>query len=278
MARNGCFVLVVLLSSLSVGAETSMEAELYTLPCVPTAGVWYVPPGSSPQVVMPPLAVVDTDIRPERARLYLDGRFIGLADDFDGNPDYLYLKPGSYRLEGRLGGYVTAAFEIEARPGCRNHIRHALPRVPEVKKERRGSHPERPVPFKRGYEPVADREIEGEAGLRRGRGGPDPSLRPDLARRLGSAPPVVRERPGGASLRLEVGPAHASVYIDGAFVATGEELAKLVGPLAVEPGRHRLEVVAPGHAPQDRELVVAPGETLDARVFLVPLEKTEPEG
>ena len=36
---------------------------------------------------------------PEEALLYLDGRFIGSADDFDGHPDYLYLEPGVYELE-----------------------------------------------------------------------------------------------------------------------------------------------------------------------------------
>src|ERR1700693_5551612 len=50
-------------------------------------------------------ATIDTDVSPEEAQVYLDGRYIGTADDFDGNPDYLYLKPGRYRIEFPLGGY-----------------------------------------------------------------------------------------------------------------------------------------------------------------------------
>jgi len=271
MAKICSLVLVVVLGSLSSGAETDPAAEAYTVPCEPTAGVWYVPPGSSPQVMTPPLAVVDTDIRPERARLFLDGSFIGLADDFDGYPDFLYLQPGSYRLEGRLGGYVTVVFEIEAEPGCRHDIRHSMPRVPGVEKEGWDSEPAGPVPFKRVYPPAAAAGSEEAAARRRVPGRADPSLRPDLARRLdaGSPPP---DRPGGASLRLQVEPPTAAVYIDGAFTATGEELAKLVGPLAVTPGTHRLAIMAPGHATHEQDLVVAAGDQLELHVALEALE------
>src|SRR6266508_3065687 len=61
--------------------------------------------------------VIDTDISPEDARVYLDGRSIGNADDFDGYPDYLYLRSGHYRIEFRLEGYETLVREVNSRPG-----------------------------------------------------------------------------------------------------------------------------------------------------------------
>ncbi|MEO8430515.1 MAG: PEGA domain-containing protein [Acidobacteriota bacterium] len=62
-------------------------------------------------------ASVKTDVAPEEARVYLDGQYIGTADDFDGFPDKLYLRPGRYRLEFRLNGYETKTIEVRARAG-----------------------------------------------------------------------------------------------------------------------------------------------------------------
>ena len=78
-------------------------------------------------------AVVDTDISPEDARVYLDGKYIGLADDFDGFPDDLYLRRGRYRLEFRLEGYETRSVDIDARPGRKLDLQESLRRVPGAK-------------------------------------------------------------------------------------------------------------------------------------------------
>jgi hypothetical protein len=43
-------------------------------------------------VVPANIGIIDTSIHPKHVRLYLNDRFIGIADDFDG---YLYLKAGS---------------------------------------------------------------------------------------------------------------------------------------------------------------------------------------
>jgi PEGA domain-containing protein len=60
---------------------------------------------------------VKTDVEPEDARVYLDGKYIGTADDFDGWPDKLYLRPGHYRLEFRLSGYEPKVIDVDSRPG-----------------------------------------------------------------------------------------------------------------------------------------------------------------
>ncbi|MFN3414282.1 MAG: hypothetical protein ACK42L_09510, partial [Thermoanaerobaculum sp.] len=86
---------------------------------------WWDPWWWGPVVVTPvvaqaratDLAVVDTDVSPEHARVFLDGQLIGTADDFDGNPDYLYLRPGRYTLEFSLPGYETRGVQIDAEPG-----------------------------------------------------------------------------------------------------------------------------------------------------------------
>ena len=81
-----------------------------------------------------PWGVVDTDISPEEARVYLDGRDIGTADDFDGYPDFLYLKPGHYRIEFRLQGYETLVREVNSRPGMYVDYKDKLRKVPGARR------------------------------------------------------------------------------------------------------------------------------------------------
>jgi PEGA domain len=73
-------------------------------------------------------AAVKTDVEPEDARVYLDGKYIGTADDFDGWPDKLYLRPGHYRLEFRLSGYEPKVLDVDARAGQELKIDDKLPR------------------------------------------------------------------------------------------------------------------------------------------------------
>src|SRR5450759_5037115 len=76
---------------------------------------------------------VKTDVEPDEAALYLDGKLIGSADDFDGFPDRLYLGRGHYRLEFRLPGYETYSTEIDAAPGRSFRIDQHLKKVPGAK-------------------------------------------------------------------------------------------------------------------------------------------------
>lgn len=98
---------------------------------------WYYPYGYAPDYgrYYDPRArfeAVKTDVSPEEARVYLDGRLIGIADDFDGWPDYLYLARGRYRLEFRLEGYESQTVDVDARPGTRIELDNKLKKIPGV--------------------------------------------------------------------------------------------------------------------------------------------------
>jgi hypothetical protein len=90
-------------------------------------------------------ARIDTDVKPESAEVYLDGTYVGSADDFDGFPDYLYLEPGKYRLEFRHPSYETVVKELEVRRGqlvSLNDDMKLLPgkgRLDAIDPERRGT-------------------------------------------------------------------------------------------------------------------------------------------
>ncbi|MCJ7756379.1 MAG: hypothetical protein MUP13_17600, partial [Thermoanaerobaculales bacterium] len=81
-----------------------VDASSVILPCIPVAAYWTGPPQSEGMPPGPELAIVSTDVRPKDARVYLDNRFVGRARYLDGWPGYLFLAPGSYRLELRLDG------------------------------------------------------------------------------------------------------------------------------------------------------------------------------
>lgn len=192
--------------------------------------------------------VVDTDVSPEAALVYLDGKLIGTADDFDGFPDYLYLRPpGRYQLEFRLGGYESASLAIDADEDRFIPIKMKLVRI---KGERRAAWYERPsgLPVARVFEkdrPAAERG-DGESvrpARREEAARPDPTLRRELAPSSEGRPPAAT-----AVLVLVVRPDTAAVYLNGGFLGTAAELARLERGLAVAPGRHVLEALAPGFA------------------------------
>ena len=198
------------------------------------------------------LAAVDTDVSPEQARVLLDGQLIGVADDFDGYPDYLYLKPGHYTIEFQLQGYRSQKVEIDAQPGRYFPIKLDLERV---KGEKAAPWYDRPqgLPMGRVFGP------KGTTQENAPKPGPDVSLRPEF-HEPGRPGPKGVSATGGAALELRITPSNAAVYVDGSLVGTGEELGRLERGLAVTPGKHRIEVLAPGRAPKTLEVEAKPGE------------------
>lgn len=222
------------------------------------AGWWLesVPRPVRPQVSpSEDMTVVELKVVPDHARVSLDGRLIGIAGDFSGNPDYLYLRRGTYILELDLGGYKSEAFELEARPGRYFPVEVRLARV---RGESRTPWWEKPegVVGGRVFGPV------GEAAPEEREVGPDPSLRPELrAQRepAARAPADEPAAPMAGALMFRISPADASVYLDGEFLGKGGELSRLERGLAVAPGARVIEVALAGREPVRVELDVEAG-------------------
>jgi hypothetical protein len=62
-------------------------------------------------------ALIKTDVEPDEARVYVDGRYVGTADDFDGIPRLLHVTPGRHRVTFRLRGYAPYTVVVRARAG-----------------------------------------------------------------------------------------------------------------------------------------------------------------
>ncbi|HVE65092.1 MAG TPA: PEGA domain-containing protein [Thermoanaerobaculia bacterium] len=233
-------------------------------------------------------AVVDTDVSPERARVYLDGQYVGSADDFDGYPDYLYLRSGRYRLEFRLEGYESRTITVDARPGVKLDVGERLGKIPGAPRygsyddpEPRGGvrrfwgkrrdvteqitdddeiygrdrrYRERPRDWDDGdraerYADDRDRRLEVERDRDRVE---EPSRREEWRGRSGA------ER-GEARLRIDVAPADAAVYVDDRFMGTAQSLE--AEGIPVSAGRHTVVVSRPGYRDRRVEVTVSRGET-----------------
>jgi hypothetical protein len=224
---------------------------------------------------------VDLDVDPEEAEVLLDGQPIGIADDFDGAPDYLLLRPGSYTLEFRIPGFESWSVDLQVRRGRLYSIDTSLDRLPNTgrleggwgdapppqatrwtfgpSRERRfvgEGKSERPP--KRIERWTADDNDENEADLDDGeeeKGG-DEVEESDREDEPGSessdeessalqppTPPEVPANPKQLSVRIQVDPPEASVWLDSVLLGQARDLD---GHFLTTPGRHELVVMRTG--------------------------------
>jgi len=219
------------------------------------------------------LGLLDLDVAPERAQVFLDGEYLGVCDDFDGFPDYLWLEPGTYDLVFFHEGYRTVAHQVTVRSGVRIDFNDrmvpgeaARPEdLPSKSVERREER------LRRDREAAAEARAAAAARdeawrTRREVAERETVQSESVAQEAGPALLDARAEPG--RLQLRVVPADASIYLDGRFLGTGEELARLHSSLLVDAGSHRLEVVRPGYESVEKEFVAVAGEEIELKLEL----------
>ncbi len=179
----------------------------------------------------PDVGWADTDISPGKASVYLDGEYVGIADNFDGFPSYLSVKPGRHTIEFRHAGYRTMTRSVRVPEGVVLRFNADLERGP--------SEPHDSVTI----QPDAYPEQEQEESP-----GDDDSV----------AAPV--DAPG--YIKVRVTPPDASVYLDGEFFASGATMARLHGDIRLEPGSHTIEASRPGYRTARRTITLSPDERM----------------
>ena len=237
-------------------------------------------------------AVVKTDVSPEEAQVFLDGKYIGSADDFDGRPDYLYLGAGKYHLEFRLPGYQTLATDLDVSRGQRVRLDQKLKLEPgksaldQFAPESKGTPLGRV--FTKGGSEAGGPEAEEEAppaprrALQRAprddgwsdRGmAPAPRQRAPEARmpeeRMDVRPePLPRPAGNRARMRFKVTPEDAAVYVDDKYLGAGEDLAANPRGVVTDPGTHSITVTRPGYKSKTVGVTVRVGSPVDVVVEL----------
>lgn len=218
---------------------------------------------------------LDIDVSPGKTEVWIDGRYTGTADDFDGFPQYLWLDRGVYDLALYREGYKTIARQITIRSGQVMSIDDNMQPGESVRPEDLVT-----KTHDRRDERVRSEEERREEIARRGDDGMD-DWRERARRRMEERDRYEGEddgRSAGASddgsgrLRLEIEPSDASVYLDGRFVGTGIDLQRARNGLRLEPGEHRIAVVRPGHQAEEQEFTVAAGQEVELEFELDSLE------
>ena len=224
-------------------------------------------------------AIVKTDISPEEAQVFLDGKYIGTADDFDGMPDVLYLGPGKYHLEFRLPNYQSFATDLDVARGQQVHLDQKL------KLESGKSALDQFPPASKGT-PLGRVFTKGPDGT--GEAAPPPAPRHSNRRDDGwsdrDTPPPdervseeymdVRPEPlprparNRARMRFKVTPEDAAVYVDDRYLGAGEDLAANPRGVVTDPGTHTITVARPGYKTKTVDVTVRVGAPVDVVVEL----------
>ncbi len=186
---------------------------------------------------------VEADIRPKKAQVTLDGTPVGQARDFNGPWDLLVLRKGTHTVEFSAPGYMTLRVVLEVKSGGYYHFTDRL-------LEGEGLDP-------RSSEPVLLVEEE-----------PVPRAEIAMEERPESEQPAARLQSG--LLHVRVQPPDAAVYLDGEFLAKGDELSRLHGSIPVARGEHTLEVLRPGYQAQTLTVLVEGDQPVRIRVELQP--------
>jgi hypothetical protein len=80
-----------------------------------------------------------------------------------------------------------------------------------------------------------------------------------------------------ASIRLQVTPREAEVFVDGYYAGTVDDFDGTFQRLHAEPGDHDLEVFMPGHRSYQQKVYLQPGKTFSVRHVMEPLGAGEAE-
>ncbi len=91
------------------------------------------------------------------------------------------------------------------------------------------------------------------------------TIYPTPARVYGYYPPpgTVTAAPSSyGGISLEIGPPDADVYVDGEYVGRAGDFGPALAPLTMIPGRHRIEIAAPGYETLAFDVDVIPGQVI----------------
>lgn len=220
---------------------------------------------------------LDLDVSPAKTEVYVDGQYIGRVDSYDGWPQYLWLPKGTYDLVLFREGYQTIARQITIYPGVvmavDDRMEPGESRRPEDLVSKTHDRRDERIRFERERaERISRGEHDDDERDWRDRVPRDRRERwRDRDDDEDDAEESIRDRDADDStgrVRLEIEPEDASVYLDGKFVGTGSDLSRLRAGLVLDPGKHRLAVVRPGHRSQEMDFEVEAGEELDLEVEL----------
>lgn len=217
------------------------------------------------------MGALDLDVSPGRTHVFVDGQDMGVVDNFDGWPDYLWLPKGTYDIAFYLDGYKTIARQISIYPGNVIDIDDRMEAGPSVRPEDLATKTHERRDERLSEERERERRYAGKDDdegwrdrVRRDRG----PRRDDGDRGEYRGRPPAGDDSARGRLHLDVQPEDASVYVDGRFVGTGSDLSMMRAGLPLAVGDHKLAIVRPGRQAQEKTFTVKAGEDVKLDVNL----------
>ena len=189
---------------------------------------------------LPNVAYLDLDVSPEDAAVYVDGEYVGIADDYDGFPQYLTVTPGRHQISFKAEGHRAVTRSVRVPRGAVLDLEFTIPRGEGSVSIGAQAEPEEIVVP--DYEPGTPGEDD-----------EDLDVEPDQ-----DGDREARSEAG--FIKLSVSPPDASIYLDGRLYGSADLLSRLHGELRLESGAHQIEVVRPGYRSISRQIQIRPGE------------------
>ena len=212
---------------------------------------------------------VSLKVQPNEAKVYVDGYYAGTVDDFDGMFQRLRISPGRHDIALKLDGFHTQTFKVyvpidqtlklqhKMVPGTGDDVSQLVGRPEDIARyEQQQSRQQAMGRYQQQQQPPPPQQPRAARPPQEGNE-EDDAFRYDNER-------ASDQRGERGLVRLDVRPADASVYVDGAFRGTGRELRQL----RLTPGRHQVEVVRPGYRTIAREVDVEGGADTDVTIDL----------
>jgi hypothetical protein len=221
-----------------------------------------------------PYGEVQTEVKPQDAQLFIDGGFVGKADDYDGWWQRLQLSPGMHRLVFRAPGFQPYVADVRIGPGTDVHLKYemhpgndtiaenemVLPRSEQQQYSRRqydpyrGNRPqynpyERPDGRDQQYErrPPQPQDNDGYNNPNNdGYNNPNNDGYNNPNQDDSYYGNQQNQRSDRPELILNVEPDDATVYIDGNYYGTANENGRGELRVLLPEGVHKIEVVRPG--------------------------------
>jgi len=176
---------------------------------------------------------IRTRVRPLETEIYLNGYFAGIADDFDGVFQRLYVPAGEHVIALRLAGYRSFTRQVYVAPGDTFTLDHRMD------------------------------------ALRSGETGELPPSPQALPEDWNEPPPPTSGQPASpfGILAIHVEPGDAQIHVDGEAWSAVRGLPELVVHLPA--GWHQLEIRKEGYQTFATKLELTEGQTTRLNVTLV---------
>ena len=180
-------------------------------------------------------SAVRTRVRPVETEIYVNGYYAGVADDFDGVFQRLYLPAGVHEIELYLTGHQSHREVVRLAPGETFELRHQMLAL---------------APGQTGRPPMAPRPI------------------PDDWRSPPDETPGEKPASPDGVVSLRVDTTDAQVFVDDELWLATEGQTTFV--MHVPAGPHVIEVRKSGHRTFRTEVTLSAGSSVQLTVELVP--------